>query len=74
MAVHRLGGTAVVMEHFDPAEALAVIERYGVSTQPVVPTMFIRMLKLPADVRQRHGCRPPGRRPPAPAPWRSRSR
>jgi acyl-CoA synthetase (AMP-forming)/AMP-acid ligase II len=54
MAVHRLGATAVVMEHFDPAEALALIERYGVTHSQWVPTMFIRMLKLPADVRQRH--------------------
>jgi acyl-CoA synthetase (AMP-forming)/AMP-acid ligase II len=54
MAVHRLGATAVVMEHFDPAEALALIERYGVTHSQWVPTMFIRMLKLPAEVRQRH--------------------
>jgi acyl-CoA synthetase (AMP-forming)/AMP-acid ligase II len=54
MAVHRLGGTAVVMEHFDPAEALALIERYRITHSQWVPTMFIRMLKLPADVREPH--------------------
>jgi acyl-CoA synthetase (AMP-forming)/AMP-acid ligase II len=54
MAVHRLGGTAVVMEHFDPAEALALIERDRVTHSQWVPTMFIRMLKLPAEVRRRH--------------------
>ena len=54
MAVHRLGGTAVVMEHFDPAEALALIERHRVTHSQWVPTMFIRMLKLPDEVRQRH--------------------
>ena len=76
MAVHRLGGTAVVMEHFDPAEALAVIERYGVTHSQWVPTMFIRMLKLPADVRQRHDLSSlqVAVHAAAPAPSRSRSR
>jgi long-chain acyl-CoA synthetase len=54
MAVHRLGATAVVMEHFDAAEALALIERYRVTHSQWVPTMFIRMLKLPPEVRRRH--------------------
>ena len=31
MASQRLGGTVVVMEHFDPEEALALIERYQVT-------------------------------------------
>jgi acyl-CoA synthetase (AMP-forming)/AMP-acid ligase II len=47
MAVHQAGGTVVVMEHFDPAEALALIERHHVTFSQWVPTMFIRMLKLP---------------------------
>jgi long-chain acyl-CoA synthetase len=54
MAIHRLGGTVVVMEHFDPAEALALIERHRVTHSQWVPTMFIRLLKLPAEVRRRH--------------------
>jgi long-chain acyl-CoA synthetase len=54
MAVHRLGATAVIMEHFDAAEALALIERHRVTHSQWVPTMFIRMLKLPDDVRRRH--------------------
>lgn len=54
MAVHRLGATAVVMEHFDAADALALIERHRVTHSQWVPTMFIRMLKLPDDVRRRH--------------------
>jgi long-chain acyl-CoA synthetase len=52
--VHRLGATAVIMEHFDAAEALALIERHRVTHSQWVPTMFIRMLKLPDDVRRRH--------------------
>ncbi len=54
MSVHQVGGTAVVMEHFDPEEALALIERYRVTASQWVPTMFIRMLKLPPEVRQRY--------------------
>jgi long-chain acyl-CoA synthetase len=51
MAVHRLGGTAVVMEKFDPRAALALIEKYRVTHSNMVPTMFVRMLKLAEDVR-----------------------
>ncbi|MBK9178158.1 MAG: AMP-binding protein [Acidimicrobiales bacterium] len=54
MAVNRVGGTAVVMEHFDPEEALALIERHRVTHSQWVPTMFIRMLKLPEEVRGRY--------------------
>jgi long-chain acyl-CoA synthetase len=54
MAVHRLGGTVVVMEQFDAEEALALIERYRVTHVQMVPTMFVRMLRLPAEVRTRY--------------------
>ncbi|CAN5751185.1 acyl-CoA synthetase [soil metagenome] len=54
LAVHRLGGTVVVMERFDPVEALALIERHAITHSQWVPTMFIRMLKLPDDERLRH--------------------
>lgn len=51
-AVQALGGTVVMMEKFDAAEALNVIERFGVTHSQWVPTMFVRMLKLPEYVRQ----------------------
>jgi acyl-CoA synthetase (AMP-forming)/AMP-acid ligase II len=54
MAFHRVGATVVVMEHFDAAQALELIERYGVTHSQWVPTMFIRMLKLPEEVRTAH--------------------
>ncbi len=54
MSVHRLGGTVVVMEKFDPEDALAAIERYGITDSQWVPTHFVRMLKLPPEVRARH--------------------
>jgi acyl-CoA synthetase (AMP-forming)/AMP-acid ligase II len=42
------------MERFDPAAALRLIERYGVTHAQWVPTMFSRMLKLPPEHRTRH--------------------
>jgi len=54
MAVQSVGGTVVVMERFDPEQALALIEREKVTHSQWVPTMFIRMLKLPEDVRTRY--------------------
>ena len=47
----RNGGTVVVMERFDPAQALSLIERYRVTHGQFVPTMFVRMLKLPGNER-----------------------
>lgn len=47
----RNGGTVIVMEHFDPEQYLALIERYRVTHTQLVPTMFSRMLKLPEAVR-----------------------
>jgi long-chain acyl-CoA synthetase len=54
MAVQALGGTVIVMERFDPEEALALIEKYKVTTAQWVPTHFVRMLKLPPEVRTRY--------------------
>ena len=51
MAATAVGGTAVVMEHFDAEAYLAAIDRYRVTATQVVPTMFVRLLKLPAEVR-----------------------
>jgi long-chain acyl-CoA synthetase len=54
MSVHRIGGTAMVMEKFDPVEYLHLIERYRVTHSQLVPTMFVRMLKLPEAERRRY--------------------
>ena len=54
MASHSLGATVVVMEHFDAEQFLQLIERHKVTHTQVVPTMFVRLLKLPPDVRTRH--------------------
>ena len=54
ITMQRLGATTVVMEKFDPLEALALIERHHVTLSQWVPTMFIRMLKLTEDERRRY--------------------
>ena len=50
MATHRVGGTVFVMKKFDPESALAVIQEQKVTHAQFVPTMFVRMLKLPSEV------------------------
>ena len=52
--VHRYGGTVICLERFDAAQCLAAIERYRVTHAQFVPTMFVRMLKLPREERERH--------------------
>jgi long-chain acyl-CoA synthetase len=52
--IHSLGGTVVMAQQFDAEAALAAIERYRVTHSQWVPTMFVRMLKLPDEVRARY--------------------
>jgi len=54
MAAQSVGATAVVMEHFDPEEYLKAVETHHVTHSQVVPTMFVRMLKLDDDVRSKY--------------------
>ena len=54
MTVHKLGGTVIVLEKFDPETALALIERHKVNCGQFVPTHFVRMLKLPEAVRAKY--------------------
>lgn len=51
--INSVGGTVIVMDRFDAAEALALIERHRVTHSQWVPTMFVRMLKLPSEIRDR---------------------
>jgi fatty-acyl-CoA synthase len=51
--VQTMGGTAVVMERFDPVEAIAHLGGYRITHSQWVPTMFNRMLKLPRAERDR---------------------
>lgn len=48
------GGTAVILRRFDAERALAMIEAHRVTHSQWVPTMFVRLLALPDEVRKRH--------------------
>ncbi len=54
MAAQALGATVVAMEHFDAEFYLSVIERYRATVTQVVPTMFVRLLKLDSEVRAKY--------------------
>ena len=49
--IQSVGGTAVVMHKFDAEDFLKAIERWKITAVMVVPTMFIRLLALPAEIR-----------------------
>ena len=51
LSAQALGGTAVIMPRFDAEAALAAIERHRVNRSQWVPTMFIRLLRLPQETR-----------------------
>ncbi|BBX45601.1 acyl-CoA synthetase [Mycobacterium cookii] len=54
MAVNRVGAAAIIMPKFDAEAVLRLIETYRVTHAQFVPTMFVRMLKLPEAVRRRY--------------------
>lgn len=51
LGVHRLGGTVYVMEKFDAESALRAIQDHRITHSQWVPTMFSRMMSLPAELR-----------------------
>jgi fatty-acyl-CoA synthase len=53
-AITALGGTGVMMARFDAEGFLEAIERFKVTHAQVVPTMFVRLLALPDEVRARY--------------------
>lgn len=54
MAMQHLGAALVVMDAFDAEAALALVERYRVTHAHWVPTMLVRLLKLPDAVKARY--------------------
>jgi long-chain acyl-CoA synthetase len=50
----RMGGTAIIMERFDPEHYLQLVEKWRITHSQLVPTMFSRLLKLPEEVRTRY--------------------
>lgn len=53
MAV-RANATTILQPRFDPEEMLALIQKHRVTHIQMVPTMFVRLLKLPEDVRRKY--------------------
>jgi len=54
LATHSLGCTIVAMEHFDAERYLQLVDEHRITHSQVVPTMFVRMLKLPEEVRAKY--------------------
>jgi len=54
MTFQRSGATCIIMEAFDAKRYLQLVEEYKITHSQLVPTMFVRMLKLPADVRNQN--------------------
>ncbi len=54
MTVQRLGGTVIVMDRFDAENCLRLIQQYRCDVGQFVPTHFVRMLKLPEEVRKKY--------------------
>jgi long-chain acyl-CoA synthetase len=64
----ELGHPAVLMDHWSPEETLRLIDAHAVRSTMMVPSMFVRLLRLPEEVRRRyststlrfvsHGCAP----------------
>ncbi len=54
MSMTKFGMPLVIMEKFDPETYLALIEKYKITDTQLVPTMFVKMLKLPEEVRAKY--------------------
>jgi long-chain acyl-CoA synthetase len=51
---HYAGQTTVIMERFDPEEALRLMEQHRTTYSSMVPTMFNRILNVPAQVFEKY--------------------
>ncbi|MCF8470294.1 MAG: AMP-binding protein [Parvibaculum sp.] len=50
----RGGANIILQPRFDPEELLQIIERHKVTHLHMVPTMFVRLLKLPEEVKKKY--------------------
>ncbi|HEY4017538.1 MAG TPA: acyl-CoA synthetase [Pseudonocardiaceae bacterium] len=53
-AVQAHGGTVVMLRKFDAEGCLKAVQDFQVTHAQFVPTMFVRMLQLPGEVRSRY--------------------
>jgi len=54
VGAQQIGGTAVIPGRFDAEATLRYIQEYRITHAQFVPTHFIRMLKLPEEVRKKY--------------------
>jgi long-chain acyl-CoA synthetase len=54
MLAFRSGCTIVLEPRFDPEDMLQLIARHGITHMHMVPTMFVRLLRLPDEVKQHY--------------------
>lgn len=54
MRALRFGATIIIMRKFEAETALSLIEKYKVTHSQWVPTMFVRMLGLPKEIKARY--------------------
>jgi long-chain acyl-CoA synthetase len=47
----NVGQALAILDRFDPEKTLGAIDRHSVTTAYMVPTQFVRMLKLPSHIR-----------------------
>ena len=50
----RNGGFCVLQPRFDPEQLLRLIERHRITHLHMVPTMFVRLLKLPDEIKRKY--------------------
>jgi long-chain acyl-CoA synthetase len=50
----RVGASCILQPRFDPEELLALIDKHKVTHLHMVPTMFVRLLKLPDEVKEKY--------------------
>ncbi|MBX3492395.1 MAG: AMP-binding protein [Parvibaculum sp.] len=50
----RVGANIILQPRFDPEELLGMIEKHKVTHLHMVPTMFVRLLKLPDEVKKKY--------------------
>ncbi len=54
VAARAYGAFLVLEDRFDPEEFLSLIERHRITSMYMVPTMFVRLLRLAPEVRDRY--------------------
>jgi long-chain acyl-CoA synthetase len=54
LSAARDGGLVILQPRFDAEELLQLVDQHRITHLHMVPTMFVRLLKLPQDVRRKY--------------------